>query len=44
MAAYASYSELSADDLRYYQKFYDFFSQKGVFPEKVDAASMLYKG
>ena len=43
MAAYASYTELTADDLRYYQKFYDFFAQKGVFSEKVDAASMLYK-
>jgi NitT/TauT family transport system substrate-binding protein len=44
MASYASYTEFSADDVRYYQKFYDFFSQKGVFPEKVDVASMLYKG
>lgn len=44
MAGYASYTELSADDLRYYQKFYDFFSQKGVFSEKVDVTSLLYKG
>jgi NitT/TauT family transport system substrate-binding protein len=44
MAAYASYTEINADDLRYYQKFYDVFAQKGVFSERVDAASMLYKG
>ncbi len=44
LAAYTLYNEFTDSDVQYFQKFFDLFADKGVFAQKVDVASMLYKG
>ena len=44
LAAYTLYNEFTPSDLAYFQKFFDLFSDKGVFAQKVSVDSMLYKG
>lgn len=44
LAAYTLYNEFSPSDIQYFQKFFDLFADKGIFAQKVDVASMLYKG
>ncbi|MGG6270280.1 ABC transporter substrate-binding protein [Leptolyngbya sp. AN03gr2] len=40
---YQMYDELSASDLEYFQKFFDFLQQSGVLSKKVEAAPLIYK-
>lgn len=44
LAAYTLYNEFTPGDIQYFQKFFDLFADKGIFAQKVDVASMLYKG
>lgn len=44
LAAYTMYNEFTAKDIAYFQKFFDLFSDKGVFPSRVLVDGMLYKG
>ncbi|MGE8591091.1 MAG: ABC transporter substrate-binding protein, partial [Alcaligenes sp.] len=44
LAAYTLYNEFTASDIQYFQKFFDLFTEKGIFAQKVDVSSMLYKG
>jgi NitT/TauT family transport system substrate-binding protein len=44
LAAYTLYNEFTPGDIQYFQKFFDLFADKGVFAQKVDVSSMLYKG
>ncbi len=44
MADYMMSSEFKASDIAYFQKFFDLFTDKGIFSRKVDVAGLLYKG
>ena len=37
-------SEFKSSDIAYFQKFFDLFTDKGIFSRKVDVAGLLYKG
>ncbi|WP_233234794.1 ABC transporter substrate-binding protein [Bordetella sp. LUAb4] len=43
LAAYMTYDEYQPSDLDYFQKFYDLFTEKGIFSQKVDVAKLIYK-
>jgi NitT/TauT family transport system substrate-binding protein len=40
---YKMYDELTPKDVAYFQKFFDFMTEKAIFSRKVDVASLLYK-
>ncbi len=44
LASYMLYNEFKASDVAYFQKFYDLFSDKGIFEKKVIVEPMLFKG
>ena len=44
LAAYMLYNEFKPGDVAYFQKFYDLFTEKGIFEKKVPVESLLYKG
>jgi len=44
LASYMPYNEFKASDVAYFQKFYDLFTEKGIFDKKVVVAELLYKG
>jgi len=44
LASYMLYNEFKPSDVAYFQKFYDLFSDKGIFEKKVIVESLLYKG
>jgi NitT/TauT family transport system substrate-binding protein len=44
LASYMLYSEFKPSDVAYFQKFYDLFTEKGIFDKKVVVADLLYKG
>jgi len=44
LASYMLYNEFKASDVAYFQKFYDLFSDKGIFEKKVIVEPLLYKG
>ena len=43
LASYLLYNEFKPSDVAYFQKFYDLFTEKGVFEKKVPVAPLLYK-
>jgi len=43
LASYMLYNEFTPSDVAYFQKFFDLFTEKGVFEKKLDVASLLYK-
>ncbi|WP_454690577.1 ABC transporter substrate-binding protein [Achromobacter aloeverae] len=43
LAAYMTYDEFKPSDVAYFQKFYDLFTEKGIFSQKVDVTKLLYK-
>ncbi|MFC4274356.1 ABC transporter substrate-binding protein [Achromobacter aloeverae] len=43
LAAYMTYDEFKPSDVQYFQKFYDLFTEKGIFSQKVDVTKLLYK-
>lgn len=44
LASYMLYSEFKPSDVAYFQKFYDLFTEKGIFEKKVAVDTLLYKG
>jgi NitT/TauT family transport system substrate-binding protein len=44
MADYMMSSDFKPSDIAYFQKFFDLFTERGVFSRKVDVAGMLYRG
>ena len=44
LASYMLYNEFKPSDVAYFQKFYDLFTDKGIFDKKVLVDSLLYKG
>lgn len=42
LVAYTLYDEFKPEDVRYFQKFFDFMADKQVFTKPVDVASLLY--
>jgi NitT/TauT family transport system substrate-binding protein len=43
MSDYLFSSDFKPADVAYFQKFYDLFTDKGIFEKKVDVAALLYK-
>jgi NitT/TauT family transport system substrate-binding protein len=43
LVAYTIYDEFKPEDVGYFQKFFDFMTQKGVFSRSVDVKGLLYK-
>jgi len=44
MSSYMLYNEFKASDIAYFQKFYDLFSDKGIFEKRLLVEPLLYKG
>lgn len=44
LASYMLYNEFKPADIAYFQKFFDLFTEKGIFDKKVLVDSLLYKG
>jgi NitT/TauT family transport system substrate-binding protein len=44
LASYMLYNEFKPSDDAYFQKFYDLFTEKGIFDKKVVVDGLLYKG
>lgn len=44
LAAYMMYNEFKPADVAHFQKFFDLFSEKGIFSSRLAVDSMLYKG
>lgn len=44
LASYMLWNEFKASDVAYFQKFYDLFSDKGIFDKRVLVEPMLFKG
>ena len=44
LAAYTLYNEFTPSDIAHFQKFFDLFSEKGIFASRLMVDSMLYKG
>lgn len=44
LAAYTMYNEFTPADIAHFQKFFDLFSEKGIFSSRLMVDSMLYKG
>jgi NitT/TauT family transport system substrate-binding protein len=43
LASYMLYNEFTPGDVAAFQKFFDLFTEKGVFEKKLDVQSLLYK-
>jgi NitT/TauT family transport system substrate-binding protein len=44
LVGYTMYDEFTPEDAAYFQKFFDFMTDKQVFEKPVDVAGLLYKG
>ncbi|MDP3356530.1 MAG: ABC transporter substrate-binding protein [Polaromonas sp.] len=44
LAAYMMYNEFKPSDVAHFQKFFDLFSEKGIFSSRLMVDTMLYKG
>lgn len=44
MSDYMLYNEFKPSDIAYFQKFYDLFSERGIFERRVLVDTLLYKG
>ena len=44
MSDYLFSADFKPADIAYFQKFYDLFTEKGIFERKVDVGSLLYRG
>ncbi|HEY1458724.1 MAG TPA: ABC transporter substrate-binding protein [Casimicrobiaceae bacterium] len=43
LAAYMLYNEFTPSDVAYFQKFFDLFTEKGIFDKKVVVSELIYK-
>ena len=44
LASYMPYNEFKPGDIAYFQKFFDLFTDKGIFEKKVVVTDLLYQG
>ena len=44
LASYMLYNEFKPSDLAHFQKFYDLFTEKGIFEKKVAVDGLIYRG
>ncbi|HZF82035.1 MAG TPA: ABC transporter substrate-binding protein [Burkholderiaceae bacterium] len=44
LASYMLFNEFKTSDAAYFQKFYDLFTEKGIFEKKVTVDGLLYRG
>ena len=44
LAAYTMFNEFTPADIGHFQKFFDLFTERGVFPSRLMVDSMMYKG
>jgi len=44
LASYMLYNEFKPADVAYFQKFFDLFTEKGIFEKKIAVDGLLYKG
>ncbi len=44
LAAYMMYNEFTPKDIGHFQKFFDLFSEKGIFSSRLMVDTMIYKG
>ena len=44
LAAYTMYNEFKLADIAHFQKFFDLFSEKGIFSSRLMVDTMIYKG
>jgi len=44
LAAYTMYNEFTPADIAHFQKFFDLFSEKGIFSSRLMVDTMIYKG
>jgi NitT/TauT family transport system substrate-binding protein len=44
MSDYLFYNEFKPSDVAYFQRFYDLFSDRGIFTRRVLVDTLLYKG
>ena len=44
LASYMLYNEFKPSDLAHFQKFYDLFTEKGIFEKKVSVDGLIYRG
>ena len=44
LAAYTMYNEFTPSDVAHFQKFFDLFSEKGIFTSRLMVDTMMYKG
>ncbi len=44
LAAYTMYNEFTPKDIGHFQKFFDLFSEKGIFSSRLMVDTMIYKG
>lgn len=44
LAAYTMYNEFKPADIAYFQKFFDLFSEKGIFSSRLIVDTMIYRG
>ena len=44
MSDYLFSTDFKPSDVAYFQKFYDLFTEKGIFDKKVPVDGLLYKG
>ena len=43
LVGYTMYDEFKSEDIAYFQKFFDFMTEKAIFSRKVDVATLLYQ-
>jgi len=43
LPAFRMYDEFTASDIKYFQQFFDYMTEKQVFSKKLDVASLMYK-
>lgn len=43
LVGYTLYNEFQPEDVKYFQKFFDFMTDKAIFSRQVDVAALLYK-
>jgi NitT/TauT family transport system substrate-binding protein len=43
LASYMPYNEFKASDIAHFQKFFDLFTEKGIFEKKVVVSDLLYQ-
>jgi NitT/TauT family transport system substrate-binding protein len=44
LPGFVMYPDLKGDNLQWFQKFYDVFTERKIFSKPVDVASLIYKG